>query len=115
MTDYLPHFLLPLPDGSLPLRLNLALVDRLENVGGGLFAAAESLVARQLPLGSVLRLLGAAYAEAGCKLDTESLHGFLMTSEPALLLTRLLSAILSPLVAAGLGASAGECVPAEAG
>lgn len=118
MTGYLPHFLLPLPDGALPLKINLALVDRMETAGGGLFAAAEALVAKQLPLGQVLRILGAAYTQAGCRMDSDNLHEFLMASEPALLLTRLMSAVLSPLADMGItdeGGHAGERAPAQAG
>lgn len=118
MHSFMPHFTLPLPDGTLPLPLTLGLVDALEQTGGSLYTAAEALVARQLPLGDVLRLLDAAYKCSGCMMDDDRLQSFLMANQPATLLTRLFSAILSPLIAAEtlLGeAPAGEAMPANAG
>lgn len=118
MNPFMTHFTLPLPDGTLSLPLTLTLVDTLEQTGGSLYAAAEALIARQLPLGDILRLLGAAYKCGGCTLDDETLQGFLMTQQPAMLLTRLLSAILSPLSDVDVAQEitpVGECAPANAG
>ncbi len=118
MADFMPYFTLPLPGGTQPLPLTLALVDSLEQTGGCLYAAAEALIARQLPLGDILRLLTVAYKCSGCGMDDESLQSFLMASQPAVLLTRLLSAILSPLAtveAAQEVTPPGEAPPARAG
>ena len=118
MPNFLPQFTLPLPAGVQPLCLTLALIDTLEQTGGSLYAAAEALIARQLPLGDVLRFLTAAYRQSGCTLDEKTLHSFLMTQEPAALLTRLFSAILSPLAAVAPVqefSPAGEAAPACAG
>ncbi len=117
MPDFSPYFTLPLPNGAQPLHLTLSLVDALEQAGGSLYAAAEKLVARQMMLGDVLRMLIAAYRHSACGMDEVALHGFLLGCQPAVLLTRLLSAVLSPLAAVDIAQdiTPGEAAPANAG
>lgn len=117
MADFSPYFTLPLPDGAQPLHLTLSLVDTLEQTGGSLYAVAEKLVARQMLLGDVVRMLMAAYKHSGCRMDDAAIQGFLMRCQPAVLLTRLLSAVLSPLATVDIAQdiTPGEAAPANAG
>lgn len=94
---HLPPFTLPLPDGALPLHLDLALVEAMEESAGGLYALAAELLAGTAPHAALLRLLRTAYRHAGCTLDAVPLEDYLMTLPAARLVTALLAAVLTPL------------------
>lgn len=115
---HLPPFVLPLPDGSLPLLLNIALVEEMEAAAGSLYALAARLIEGRAAHGDLLRLLAAAYRAAGCGMDETALEDYLMTLNVGALCTRLLTAVLTPLVRIDIAAEtlhAGECPPAQAG
>lgn len=93
MTDLsLPH-----PAGALPLPLTLQLVKDLEHTGGSLFKIADMLLAKELPLGDVIRLLQTAYRTAGCVLSAQELGAYLLKQNPVMLLTDILVGLLTPL------------------
>ena len=92
---------LPGPDRSYSLRLNLDLVEALEEKGGSILKVADRLVAQDLKLSEILPLLRLAYQKAGCEMPAEALGDFLLAHSPAALMADLLMAILTPLQAAG--------------
>lgn len=124
---HMPPFTLPLPDGALPLHLDLALVEAMEESAGGLYALAAALLAGTAPHGTLLRLLHRVYRHAGCTLDAAPLEDYLMTLPAARLVTALLAAVLTPLSRIDIAQEAvpvdiareatlaGEYPPAEAG
>jgi len=125
--NHLPPFTLPLPDGALPVPLNLALVETMEQTAGGLYALASQLLAGTAAHSTLLHLLRAVYRHAGCRLDDAPLEDYLMTLPAARLATGLLAAVLTPLShidiaqeTAGVDTRqetilAGEYPPAQAG
>jgi hypothetical protein len=89
--------MLPAPAGPLPLKLNLELVEALEEAGGSLLKLADRLVAHELKIGEMLPLLRLCYRRAGCALEGEALESFILSRTPAALTASLLMNILSPL------------------
>jgi hypothetical protein len=94
---HLPPFTLPLPDGTLPVMLNLALVETMEETAGSLYALAAQLLAGDAAHGGLLRLLDAVYRHAGCRMEDAARLDYLMTLNAAGITTALLAAVLTPL------------------
>ncbi|MBI1215687.1 MAG: hypothetical protein GC185_07705 [Alphaproteobacteria bacterium] len=92
---------LPGPDKPYALPLNLALVEALEEAGGGLMQLAERLLRKELPVSDMLRVLRAAYRFSGCTLEDGALETFILQNAPPLLLAEILLCVLTPLQAAG--------------
>lgn len=116
--SYLPPFTLPLPGGALPVLLNLALVEALEETAGSLYALAATLLAGRAAHGDLLRLLNTVYKHAGCTMEDTARTDYLMTLPAARLTTELLAAVLTPLSRIDIAqeaSPAGECPPAQAG
>jgi hypothetical protein len=115
---HLPPFTLPLPEGALPVILNLALVETMEETAGSLYALAADLLAGSAAHSDLLRLLDVVYRHAGCTLDENCRADYLMTLPAARLVTELLAAVLTPLSRIDIAQKAappGECPPAQAG
>lgn len=119
---HLPPFTLPLPEGALPLMLNLALVELMEETAGSLYALAAQLLAGDAAHGCLLRLLDAVYLHAGCRMPPEARQDYLMTLNAAAITTALLAAVLTPLSRIDMAQeriqdnpAAGERAPAKAG
>ena len=102
------EIILVTPEGALPLRLTLGLVEDLEKTGGSLFKTADMLLQKELPLGDIVRLVKAAYRHAGCKTEDTALDEFILQHSPALVLTEILTGLLTPMQEMG----AGETLPA---
>ncbi|MFN7115019.1 MAG: hypothetical protein ACK4PK_11750 [Alphaproteobacteria bacterium] len=126
----MPHlspFTLPLPEGALPVTLNLALVETMEDSAGSLYALAAALLAGDAAHGDLLRLLDSVYRHAGCTMKDAARSDYLMTLPAARLTTELLAAVLTPLAridiaretlpvdAAAKDPRPGERAPARAG
>ena len=102
MSDYLTLFPLPTPEGPRHLKLDLCLVTALE-AEGSLLKTAESLAAREMKLGDIIRLLQRIYGAADIAIADE----YLLRQSPALLLAEVLLAILSPMTEMGAVQSTG--------
>jgi hypothetical protein len=95
------------PEGySLPL--TLALVETLEQAGGGLLQLADRLLRKDLPLAAMVQVLCAAYRFAGCAQGKAALEQAVLENAPPLVLADLLLAVLTPLHAMGAVAPPGE-------
>jgi len=117
----MPHlspFTLPLPEGALPVMLNLALVEAMEETAGSLYALAAAVLAGSAAHGDLLRLLDSVYRHAGCTMGEAARSDYLMTLPAARLTTELLAAVLTPLSRIDIAQEAtpaGEYPPAQAG
>lgn len=95
---------LPGPQHTFHLRPTLDLVTKIEDIGGNIFKIADQLIAQELGLNDILRLLTAAYQSCDAALDAHEIADFLLNDcdvAPSLLLSDILVAILSPLQAMG--------------
>lgn len=106
---------LPGPEGPIFLRLNLALIEALEQDGEGLYRVAERLVQRDIGVAEMIRLLKTCYCLSGRGLEEEALDKFLLARLPELpeLLTEIFLAILEPVGKLG-GVQPGEFQAAPA-
>lgn len=106
---------LPGPEGPVFLRLNLALIEALEQDAEGLYRVAEKLVQREIGVAEMIRLLKICYGLSGRSFDGEALDRFLLARLPELpeLLTEVLLAILEPVGKLG-GVQPGEFQAAPA-
>lgn len=91
--------LLPGDEQDIELSLTLRLVDVIEKQGGSLFKIADQLVAKEMPLGDIIRLLTTIYLFAGSTVSADNVADILLKRRisPAVLLSNILLAILTPL------------------
>lgn len=91
---------LPGPSHTYHLRPTLQLVTDIETTGGNIFKIADQLVSQELGLNDILLLLTTAYKACDSDIDTHVISDYLLNDcpvAPALLLSDILVAILSPL------------------
>ncbi len=90
---------LPSLEKDIGLPLTLHLVDAIEKQGGSLFKIADQLVAKEMPMGDIIRLLSGIYGFTGNPLPPDDVAHVLRTRgiAPAVLLSNILLAILTPL------------------
>lgn len=91
---------LPGPLHTYHLRPTLQLVTDIETTGGNIFKIADQLVSQELGLNDILQLLTTAYKSCDKGIDAHSISDYLLNDcpiAPALLLSDILVAILSPL------------------
>ncbi len=84
------------PDGkACPLKPDFALIGAIEAEHGSLYALAEDLLDKSLPLTEMVAVVGALYRHAGCDVTVE----FLLQRPCADILIRFLLAVLRPIEA----------------